>query len=245
MGKFLTNKILGEHNTTLFIQYGSINKFTNSIQLISYIHLSRSTRSIRLMPTVHLVVLEQRQSSLKKKLDLRPPVSKRRREITDKIAEFVALDMRPVNIVEGKCFKEWMHTLEPGFTVPKREMVMHAVECEIHVHKGRGFRVNKPLRSNQPHRRYLDLTANEGISDSFGRLYYWRLATGKCCFRNKQTKQKMDDSYTAEHWKRSFLIGTFHLLCCSWQYNKYGSMHQSTGQESIVGNCKGSPLRGA
>lgn len=39
---------------------------------------------------------------------------KRKREITDKIVEFVALDMRRVNIVEGKGFKELMRTLEPG-----------------------------------------------------------------------------------------------------------------------------------
>ncbi|KAL1256459.1 hypothetical protein QQF64_012004 [Cirrhinus molitorella] len=38
-----------------------------------------------------------------KKIDLRPPLSeKRKKEITEKIAEFVALDMRPVRIVEGE-----------------------------------------------------------------------------------------------------------------------------------------------
>lgn len=47
---------------------------------------------------------------------------KRKREITDKIAEFVALDMRPMNIVEGEGFKELMPT-EPGFTISKREML--------------------------------------------------------------------------------------------------------------------------
>ncbi len=38
--------------------------------------------------------------------------------------------MKPVNIVEGKGFKDWMHTLEPGYTVPKREAVMHAVDAK-------------------------------------------------------------------------------------------------------------------
>ncbi|KAK1889398.1 Zinc finger BED domain containing protein 1 [Dissostichus eleginoides] len=48
-------------------------------------------------------------------LVLKPPLSdKRKRDITDKIADFVALDMRPVNIVEGEGFK-------PGYTVPKRD----------------------------------------------------------------------------------------------------------------------------
>ncbi|KAK0152134.1 hypothetical protein N1851_006500 [Merluccius polli] len=64
-----------------------------------------------------------------KKLDLRSPLSeKRKREITDKIAEFVGLDMRPVNIVEGEGFKELMRTLEPGYTVPKT--VMNAVNAK-------------------------------------------------------------------------------------------------------------------
>ncbi|MGL5117797.1 MAG: hypothetical protein ACRC7H_01100 [Plesiomonas shigelloides] len=37
----------------------------------------------------------------------------------DKIEEFVALDMRRVNIVEGKGFKELMRTLEPGSVLPE------------------------------------------------------------------------------------------------------------------------------
>ncbi len=64
-----------------------------------------------------------------RKLDLRPPLSeKRKREITDKIAEFVVLDIRPVNIVEGEGFKDLMHTLEPVYTVAKRET--HAVDAK-------------------------------------------------------------------------------------------------------------------
>lgn len=48
-----------------------------------------------------------------RKLDLRPPLSeKRKREITDKIAGYIALDMRPVNVMEGECFKELMRTLD-------------------------------------------------------------------------------------------------------------------------------------
>ena len=67
----------------------------------------------------------------KRKLDLRPSLSeKKKREITDKIAEFIALDMRPVNVVDSEGFKELMRTLEPGYTVPKRETVMHAVDAK-------------------------------------------------------------------------------------------------------------------
>ncbi|KAF3837920.1 hypothetical protein F7725_009688 [Dissostichus mawsoni] len=55
-------------------------------------------------------------------LVLKPPLSdKTKRDITDKIADFVALDMRPVNIVEGEGFKQMMKFIEPGYTVPKRD----------------------------------------------------------------------------------------------------------------------------
>ncbi|KAF3835713.1 hypothetical protein F7725_013509, partial [Dissostichus mawsoni] len=56
-------------------------------------------------------------------LVLKPPLSdKRKRDITDKIADFVALDMRPVNIVEGEGFKQMMKFIEPGYTVPKQRL---------------------------------------------------------------------------------------------------------------------------
>ncbi len=86
-----------------------------------------------------------------RKLDLRPPLSeKRKREITDKIIEFLVLDMRPVNIVEGEGLKDLMHTLEPGYTVPKREMVTHAVDGKYTSIRA-DFLLNKTLRSSQPH----------------------------------------------------------------------------------------------
>ncbi|KAL0151742.1 hypothetical protein M9458_052968 [Cirrhinus mrigala] len=95
-----------------------------------------------------------------RKLDLRPPLSeKRKREITDKIAEFIALDMRPVNVVDGDGFKELMRTLEPGYTVPKRETVMHSVDAKYASIRGEVY-------------IYLDLAANGGISYSYSPLYY-------------------------------------------------------------------------
>lgn len=98
-----------------------------------FVFFSRSTHSIRLTTAVHLVVVATGAASklTQRKLDLRPPLSeKRKREITDKIAEFIALDMRPVNVVDGEGFKELMRTPEPGYTVPKRETVMHAVDAK-------------------------------------------------------------------------------------------------------------------
>jgi len=59
---------------------------------------------------------------------MKPPLSeKRKKDITDKIADFVALDMRPVNIVGGEGFKRMVEFLEPGYTVPKRDTVMHVI----------------------------------------------------------------------------------------------------------------------
>lgn len=57
---------------------------------------------------------------------------KRKREITDKIAEFVVLDMRLANIVEGIGFKELMHTLEPGSTFPKPRLLCMRWMRNIH-----------------------------------------------------------------------------------------------------------------
>lgn len=45
----------------------------------------------------------------------------------DSIADFIALDMRHVDITEGAGFKMLMKTLEPGYTVSNRDTVMQAV----------------------------------------------------------------------------------------------------------------------
>lgn len=39
----------------------------------------------------------------------------------DKIADFIELDMRPVNIVSGEGFKQMIQFREPGYSVPKRD----------------------------------------------------------------------------------------------------------------------------
>uniref|UniRef100_A0A8C7R8M3 HAT C-terminal dimerisation domain-containing protein n=1 Tax=Oncorhynchus mykiss TaxID=8022 RepID=A0A8C7R8M3_ONCMY len=40
--------------------------------------------------------------------------------------------MRPVNLIEGVGFKKMLNILEPGYTVPKRETVMHALTAKYH-----------------------------------------------------------------------------------------------------------------
>ena len=50
--------------------------------------------------------------------------SKRAKEITQCLAEFIAKDMRPVAIVEGKGFLKLMETLEPAYEVPSRKTIV-------------------------------------------------------------------------------------------------------------------------
>ncbi|CAL9707411.1 unnamed protein product [Knipowitschia caucasica] len=56
------------------------------------------------------------------KLDMAYPLSaKKKGEITKSIVNFIAKDMRPLNIVEGDGFREMIKTLEPRFTIPARK----------------------------------------------------------------------------------------------------------------------------
>ena len=45
----------------------------------------------------------------------------RAKEITDKIAIMIALDKRPISIIEGPGFTSLMQFLEPGYTIPSRK----------------------------------------------------------------------------------------------------------------------------
>ncbi|CAB1313521.1 unnamed protein product [Coregonus sp. 'balchen'] len=54
-----------------------------------------------------------------------------KREITDGIVDFIALDMRPINLAEGVGFKMMIKILVPGYTVPKRETIMHALTAKF------------------------------------------------------------------------------------------------------------------
>ncbi|XP_065115787.1 E3 SUMO-protein ligase ZBED1-like [Paramisgurnus dabryanus] len=131
-----------------------------------------------------------------RKLDLRPPLSeKRKRDITDKIAEFIALDMRPVNVVEGEGFKELMRTLEPGYTVPKRETVMHALDAkyasirtEVYasINNCKAISLTTDIWTSLQMEAYLTVTAHFITED--WRLENFVLAT-----------KKMEESHTAEH----------------------------------------------
>ena len=42
-------------------------------------------------------------------------------EITDKISSMIAMDMKPIQMVEGEGFRSLMSYLEPGYTIPSRK----------------------------------------------------------------------------------------------------------------------------
>jgi len=43
---------------------------------------------------------------------------------------FIAQDMRPIAVVEGQGFKNLLKLLEPGYTVPARHTIMHALTAK-------------------------------------------------------------------------------------------------------------------
>jgi len=55
------------------------------------------------------------------------------REITDAIVDFIAMDMRPIYIVEG--FRKLMKKMEPDYTVPKRSSILDAMSLKNSNHR--------------------------------------------------------------------------------------------------------------
>ncbi|XP_053346541.1 zinc finger BED domain-containing protein 4-like [Clarias gariepinus] len=143
-----------------------------------------------------------------KKIDLRPPLSeKRKKEITEKIAEFVALDMRPVRIVEGEGFKELLRTLEPGYTVPTRATVMDVVHTKylsirsdiyMAIQDCEAVSFTTDIWTSLQMEAYLTVTSHFITGD-------WRLESFVL-----ETK-KMEDSHTADHIARELTE-----IICEW-----------------------------
>ncbi|KAI2660035.1 E3 SUMO-protein ligase ZBED1 [Labeo rohita] len=143
-----------------------------------------------------------------KKIDLRPPLSeKRKKEITEKIAEFVALDMRPVRIVEGEGFKELLRTLEPGYTVPTRATVMDVVHTKylsirsdiyMAIQDCEAVSFTTDIWTSLQMEAYLTVTSHFITGD-------WRLESFVL-----ETK-KIEDSHTADHIARELTE-----IICEW-----------------------------
>ncbi|KAK1904419.1 Zinc finger BED domain containing protein 1, partial [Dissostichus eleginoides] len=114
----------------IFSYHSSTTNMNNHLKHAHPLYVDRATPSTSTSSSQPPLKLSQTT------LVLKPPLSdKRKRDITDKIADFVALDMRPVNIVEGEGFKQMMKFIEPGYTVPKRDTVMHAIKNKYNTTK--------------------------------------------------------------------------------------------------------------
>ncbi|XP_073668771.1 zinc finger BED domain-containing protein 4-like [Paramisgurnus dabryanus] len=73
-------------------------------------------------------------------LQFRKPITeKRKREITDAIVEFIAMDMRPINVVEGEGFRKLIKKMEPDYTVPNRSSVSNALSLKYSDLRGQIF----------------------------------------------------------------------------------------------------------
>uniref|UniRef100_A0A1A8ISR0 Uncharacterized protein n=1 Tax=Nothobranchius kuhntae TaxID=321403 RepID=A0A1A8ISR0_NOTKU len=70
----------------------------------------------------HPQAMAQAPGSTQTQLVLVHPLSaKRKEDILKGIMHYIAQDMRPVNTVEGKGFKEVFKIVEPRYTVPARD----------------------------------------------------------------------------------------------------------------------------
>ncbi|KAK1879672.1 Zinc finger BED domain containing protein 4 [Dissostichus eleginoides] len=75
-------------------------------------------------------------STIQQTLQSQKPITeKRKREITDAIEDFIAMDMRPIYIVEGEGFRKLMKKMEPGYTVPKRSSILDAMSLKYSDHR--------------------------------------------------------------------------------------------------------------
>ncbi|XP_066567854.1 E3 SUMO-protein ligase ZBED1 isoform X3 [Amia ocellicauda] len=68
---------------------------------------------------------------------------KRERDITDDILAFIALDMRPITVIEGEGFQKLMKTLEPLYTIPTRETILTEISHKYAMVKTRVFNLIK------------------------------------------------------------------------------------------------------
>ncbi|CAB1352771.1 unnamed protein product, partial [Coregonus sp. 'balchen'] len=100
-----------------------------------------------------------------------PSQKKRKTEITDGIVDFIALDMRPVNLTEGVGFKMMMKILVPGYTVPKRETILHALTAKYDYTKEKDLEsIKNSCAVTQFYNRHVDLTENGVLHDQAWKL---------------------------------------------------------------------------
>ena len=77
--------------------------------------------------------------------------------------EFSVLLFRPIGVVEGKGFKNLLKVLEPGYSVPARQTIMHALTAKYEAVKER---VITTERGTELDHRYVDVSSSGVLYDS-------------------------------------------------------------------------------
>ena len=118
------------------------------------------------------------------------PGGKRSREITRMLAEFVARDLRPVALTEGKGFLQFVRTLEPGYQMPSRKTLMkelHVMQGEVQASVASGLEKSKFVSlttdfwTSLANDSYLGVTVHLVTSD-------WELKS--CVLQTREVKER-------------------------------------------------------
>ena len=87
--------------------------------LMNHLQAKHPQEYKRLVKTTESAKNKEKQTVLNHGI-LRVCSSQRAAAITERVAAFVALDLRPLRVVEGVGFKQLMNYIEPGYVVPSR-----------------------------------------------------------------------------------------------------------------------------
>ena len=119
-------------------------------------------------------------------LPVRPSVKRcslaRSKEINTAIVDFVALDLRPIAVVDGCGFNKLLTCLEPGYTVPSRTFVMNSLKQQYSVMKQklreslsvRNLAITTDIWTSRATEAYMTITAHY-ISDE------WKIESNVLC----------------------------------------------------------------
>ena len=127
--------------------------------------------------------------------------------ITDSVIDFIALDMRPLNMVKGARFRQLMKTLEPGYIVPKRDTVTHTIMAEYDKTRG-DYGANETQYSSNTN-RHLDIT-------EIGSLQYKTVIVSGCPFKSLMTGEP--DSICSGNERRLTIHTVENMLVKSWMH---------------------------
>ena len=79
----------------------------------------------------------------------------RNKEINTAIVDFVVLDLRPIAVVDGCGFNKLLTCLEPGYTVPSKNICYEFFETAVQRHETEATRISIHTKLGNYH-RYMD-----------------------------------------------------------------------------------------